>query len=94
MTLLWVSGNIAQIVPYFILGRSWENDSCIYGLQIVLGNDKLSTEMTVQNTNQKPFSFTTALHTYFQVMCASHFPTHFSRQYNMYLKCYNLNPKP
>jgi glucose-6-phosphate 1-epimerase len=33
----------------------------------VLAANKLSTEMVVKNTDSKPFSFTTALHSYFRV---------------------------
>lgn len=33
--------------------------------KIILGDKSLSTELIIKNTDNKPFSFTTALHTYF-----------------------------
>ena len=36
-------------------------------LQVTLDSNALSTELKVTNTDAKPFSFTTALHTYFRV---------------------------
>lgn len=36
-------------------------------LQITLDKKSLSTELKITNTDKKPFSFTTALHTYFSV---------------------------
>ena len=42
-------------------------------LQIILGDKSLSTELIIKNTDNKPFSFTTALHTYFHVSTLTHF---------------------
>ncbi|KAK6150882.1 hypothetical protein DH2020_015814 [Rehmannia glutinosa] len=43
-----------------------------YGFQalykVTLGRNTLSTELKVTNTDEKPFSFTTALHTYFSAL--------------------------
>lgn len=52
--------------PYFHVVVLWIHAFLIY-LQVTLEKEKLSTELKVKNTDQKPFSFTTALHTYFSV---------------------------
>ena len=35
--------------------------------QVILNTKILSTELTITNTDNKPFSFSTALHSYFHV---------------------------
>jgi hypothetical protein len=35
--------------------------------QVILNSKSISTELTITNTDNKPFSFTSALHTYFSV---------------------------
>lgn len=41
-------------------------------LQVTLNTKSLSTELKVKNTDNKAFSFNTALHTYFRVSDKGH----------------------
>ncbi|CAM6043571.1 unnamed protein product [Sphagnum compactum] len=61
---------VLELKPSTYSRNMWDYEFVV-NFKIVLGNDKLSTEMTVQNTDQKPFSFTTALHTYFRAAIAN-----------------------
>lgn len=45
----------------------WESNLWGRGVQITLGGESLSTELSVTNKDSKPFEFTTALHSYFSV---------------------------
>lgn len=40
---------------------------CVIVFQVILNAKSISTELKITNTDNKPFSFTTALHTYFHV---------------------------
>lgn len=40
--------------------------ACLH-MQVILNKNSLSTELVITNTDKKPFSFSTALHTYFSV---------------------------
>lgn len=57
--------------------------------KVTLGRDTLSTEIKVTNTDQSPFSFTTALHTYFRASAAEA-----SVRYLRGCKTLNKDPDP
>lgn len=62
VTMFLISYQTNILVFYFMIYHIF-----VLYLQITLDKKTLSTELKITNTDKKPFSFTTALHTYFSV---------------------------
>ncbi|KAG0628780.1 hypothetical protein M758_1G052500 [Ceratodon purpureus] len=56
---------VLQLKPSDYSRNMWDYEFLVT-FKIVLGGEKLTTELVVENTDSKPFSFTTALHSYFK----------------------------